>query len=152
SANNAAALGATAAGTTVQAGATLGATFFGTSSEPLTITGNGAITGFLQGALFAESGNADFSALVTLAGNTTIGAFIDNSGGGNNGGGILTLSGVIAGTGNLSINGGVTFAGSAPNTYNGVTQVNAGVLTLNKSANTNAVPGALIMGDTTQGT
>src|SRR5262249_20664448 len=68
-------LGSAAAGTTVQAGATLEGAFGGTSSEPLTLNGNGATANaaFDQpvGALLAAN-SLTFSGPVTLASNAAV--------------------------------------------------------------------------------
>ncbi len=73
----------------------------------------------------------------------------------NNGGNLLTLTGTgaglagaVSGTGGLTVNGGtVTLSGAAANTYTGTTQVNAGLLLLQKTAGLSALGGVLTIGD-----
>src|SRR5439155_19993155 len=57
-------------------------------------------------------------------------------------------AGIISGTGTLSKSGAGTLvlSGAANNTYSGATTVNQGMLLLSKTSS-NAVPGALIVGD-----
>ena len=61
----------------------------------------------------------------------------------------LTFSGVLDGVGGLVKTGpgALTLAGSSANTYTSATVVNEGTLVLNKTAGTNAIPGALTIGD-----
>src|SRR5262249_17806350 len=61
----------------------------------------------------------------------------------------LTLSNALSGIGGLTKNGpGVlTVAGTNANTYAAGTIVNEGVLLLNKAPGTNALPGAVTIGD-----
>jgi fibronectin-binding autotransporter adhesin len=142
---NAQALGSSAAtaGTTVQAGAALETTFNGTSNEVLTLNGNGVPNAFggTSGALFANT-SVTFAGAVTLASDSKVGSNAD--------GAALTLSGGIGGPGGLTVVGLVAFTGSAPNSYAGNTQVGDGsagdnILTLNKSPNTNAIPGGALI-------
>jgi len=66
----------------------------------------------------------------------------------------LTLSGIISGAGGLTVNAAstLTFAGSASNTYTGMTTVNAGLLQFSKTAG-NSIAGPLaINGGTAQET
>jgi autotransporter-associated beta strand protein len=148
-AGNAQALGTTSAGTEVRPGATLEANFNGTSGEPLFLNGAGS-AGSL-GALVA-GGGAVFTAPVTLETNSTVGAIFDPI---NQLGGSLNLAGRINsgpfGGNELTISSGfVTLSGTGSNTH-GTTRVSGGQLILNKSANTDAVPGALIVSDATSG-
>jgi autotransporter-associated beta strand protein len=61
----------------------------------------------------------------------------------------LELAGGISGPGGFTKTGPGTlsFTGSAPNTYAGITRVNEGVLSLAQSIHDSAVPGDLIIGD-----
>src|SRR5439155_17468417 len=62
---------------------------------------------------------------------------------------ILRISGAIGGAGgfrHIASGGALEFAGSAPNTYAGVTQISRGTLRLNKPAGVTAIPGALSLG------
>jgi autotransporter-associated beta strand protein len=142
---NAQGLGSAAAGdgTVVQAGATLDLGFDGSSAEPLALAGSGAAG---QPALFA-TGNVTLTGPVTLSDDATVGALNDFIEPGS-----LNLAGAIGGPGDLIVTtagsgsfGEVTFSGTAPNTYGGLTRVTFGTLRLAKSANTNAVPGALVV-------
>ncbi len=65
---------------------------------------------------------------------------------GNNG---FNFAAPISGTGtmNKSGTGTATFSGTTANTFTGTTNVNAGTLQLNKSANVNAISGPLVVGD-----
>jgi autotransporter-associated beta strand protein len=133
------ALGTTARGTTVASGAALqlqGDITVG--AEALSLTGTGVST---TGALRSISGNNTYGGAITLAGATRI----------NSDAGLLTLSGGIGGTQNLTIGGaGNTTISSAiatstgtltkdgdgtlilsgANTYTGNTTISAGTLTL----------------------
>ena len=62
-----------------------------------------------------------------------------------------TFGGAISGTGVITKagSGTLTLSGSGANTYTGTTTVNAGILDLNKTAGTNAIGGALTIGDGT---
>ena len=61
----------------------------------------------------------------------------------------LTFSNVVDGAGGLikTEPGTLTLAGSNANTYAGTTTVNDGKLILKKPDGTNAIPGALVVGD-----
>ena len=149
---NANALGTTASGTTVAAGAALqiqgGITITG---EALTLNGTG-IAASNKGALESVSGGNTFTGAVTLASASSIGSslaanLLTISGGIVNGGFLLTTSGpgdinesgVVSGTGGLTVNqatatGTLTLSGAAANTYSGVTTVTAGTLIAAKNA------------------
>jgi autotransporter-associated beta strand protein len=153
---NAQGLGSAAGGdgTIVQAGASLLAPS-GTIAEPLTLSGAGAPG---VGAALFGSGGPVFTGPITLTGNTSLAAAVDNSGGGGafgsgggGGGGSLNLAGSISGPFEVTItNGFVTFSGATANTH-GSTRIVGGILTLAKSANTTAIPGALLLGDGSTG-
>src|SRR5262249_24329866 len=65
----------------------------------------------------------------------------------------LSLSGVISGAGSLLVNltGTLTLTGATANTYTGSTVVNAGTLSLGKTAAVAALAGPLVIGDGTGG-
>lgn len=110
------ALGGTAAGTTVSAGAALGLQGgITTANEALTISGTG-ISG--DGALLNVSGNNTYSGAVTLGANSTIGATS----------GTLTLASAVSGGFGLTKAGAGTVVLNAANTYTGTTAVSGGVL------------------------
>ena len=144
---NAAALGTTAAGTTVATGATLQLQSGITLAEPLTISGSGASGG--AGALESNTGNNTESGAITLGVNSTIA--VDSgttlaltsataiSGSGNT----LTLAG--SGTGSISSGiatgaGGLTKIGtgswtlSGASTYTGATTITAGSLIVSNTS------------------
>ncbi|HXG08273.1 MAG TPA: autotransporter-associated beta strand repeat-containing protein [Gemmataceae bacterium] len=133
-------LGSSAAGdgTVVRSGATL-SFGNGSSAEPLTLNGAGAPGLGVRAAALRGLGVVTLTGPITLASNTTIG-------GAGDGDGVLNLAGAISGPFDLTVvTDTVIFSGTQPNTY-GTTQVlGRGNLTLNKSPNTNAIPGALII-------
>jgi len=123
------ALGSTAAGTTVSAGAALGLQGgITTANEALTISGTG-VSG--DGALLNVSGNNTYSGAVTLAANSTVGATS----------GTLTLAGAVSGGFGLTKSGNGTVVLSASNAYTGLTTVSGGVLRLgaNQTSATSSV-------------
>jgi autotransporter-associated beta strand protein len=144
---NAAALGATTAGTTVSGGAALqlqGGISVG--AEPLSLSGTG-VGG--TGALVNVSGQNTWGGPITMTGSTTFGSSggtLAVTGDINNGGFLLTVtgtgdtlfggSGVLSGTGGLKKTGGgrLTLAGTGVNTYSGVTTVSAGRVNVQKAS------------------
>ena len=155
---NATGLGTTAAGTTVSSGAALqiqGGIAVG--AEALTLNGSGVSS---DGALRNISGTNSMSSAITLGSAATIGSdagTLTLSGALTNGGFLLTetgagsmgLSGVVSGTGGLTVSGTgtLTLSGGSANTYTGVTAVNSGELDLNKNSGKNAYAGTLTIGD-----
>ena len=136
---NATALGTTAAGTTVSAGAALqiqGNITVG--AEALTLNGSGVAS---DGALRNISGNNSWAGAVTLGSASTIasdagtlthsgtlanGGFVATYGGAGN----ITASGIISGAGGLTKTGAgtLTLNGAAANTFTGNTTVSGGTL------------------------
>jgi fibronectin-binding autotransporter adhesin len=133
---NSSALGSTAAGTTVNSGATLqlqGGISVG--AETLTINGTGA-TG-QNGALVNVSGNNSYAGVITLgsastidsdAGTLTLSANIVTGGFATtfDGSGNITHSGKITGSGSLVKNGSGTLTLAANNTFTGGATINGG--------------------------
>ncbi len=140
---NATALGSSAAGTTVQSGATLALAGGITVAEPLTLNGTGVGGG---GALQnGDTAANTWSGPVTLAGATAIGGSS----------GTLTISaaiGEVPNAGVLTKVGAGTLALTGANTYTGSTTVTAGTLRLgnssalgsNQAANTTVQNGATL--------
>ncbi|MEY2536981.1 MAG: fibronectin-binding autotransporter adhesin [Verrucomicrobiota bacterium] len=151
----------------VQNAAGLGATFFGTTvnnggalqlqgdimvnAEPLSLNGSGTSA---TGALRNISGNNTFTGAITLAGATTIGSDAGSltlSGTLTNGGfaetftgsGSTVVSGAISGTGGLSKIGSGLLTLSATNTYSGSTTINAGTVAINSASSLGAAGAAL---------
>ena len=107
--------------------------------SPITAVSGTGSTG--SGAIVNIAGANTLTGLITLAGNTTIGA---NAG-------QLTLSGVIGdnshGYGLTLVGGGTfVFSGGSGNTYTGATTLVAGTLELSKTVQI-AIPAALIIGN-----
>jgi autotransporter-associated beta strand protein len=129
-------LGATSAGTVVQAGATLGLLSAAVGHEPLTLDS----TNTSLGALLALSASNFWAGPVTLARDTTL--RVDSTV-------TLHVSGAIGGPGSLNkINAGtLIFSGPNANTYAGTTSVKGGTLLLGKTVANAAIPNALIVGD-----
>ena len=139
---NATALGTTAGATTVSSGAQLQIQGGITSAEALTVNGTGVSA---MGAIRNISGNNVLSGAVTRAGATTItsdaglltlsgpvsGNFALTVGGAGN----TTVSGIVSGTAGLTKNDAGTLVLSGANTYDGVTTLNAGILSVSSLAN-----------------
>ncbi len=127
-------LGTTNQGTVVNSGATLSINGVSGSSETLNLAG---------GTLAADAGSNYWTGSVQLSNNSSI-TTATNA--------VLNLSGVISGTGEITKggDGALIFSGALNNTYSGVTTVNQGVLQLSKTTS-NAVPGALVIGNGTGG-
>ena len=116
-----------------------------TVSSSLTLNGSGTTGRF---ALGSPTGNDTWSGNILLAGDSTVGSL---------GGGALTLSGVISGSANLTVNGigfsVITLSGATGNTFTGSTTVIAGVLLLDKTALFATVgAGGLVVGTTATAT
>jgi autotransporter-associated beta strand protein len=130
-------LGAATSTITVLAGATLQVLGPVAIAQPLKLFGAGASG---HGAIDAVGGLCTFTGAVTLGGSAVaVGAD----------GGQLELQGAISGVGGLTKVGSspVTLSGSLPNTYQGITRINTGVLFLAKSNATRAVPHGVVIGD-----
>ena len=89
-----------------------------------------------QGALSATGAGAATSGTVLLASSSSIGVAAA---------GVLTLTGVVSGTGSSSLTkvtaGELVLGGSGSNTYTGKTIVTGGTLSLNKSGGAIAIAG-----------
>lgn len=132
-------------GTIVASGATLqiegGITV---STESLRLNGTGVSN---RGALENVAGNNTWSSPVTLTGNASIGVDVGTDN--------LTITSAIGQTGgSRSVTkvgpGTLEYGGTTSNTYTGLTQVNEGTLSLNKTSAT-AVAGNLTIGDSVTG-
>ena len=101
--------------------------------KPLILNGPGYFFGALQ-----CNGSSSWEGGVTLDSDSTIYPF---------GGSSLTLAGAISGVGGIieAGPGTLTYAGSAANTYAGLTTVSSGTLVLDKTIGTKAVPGNLVV-------
>jgi autotransporter-associated beta strand protein len=141
-------------GTIVSAGATLqmqadtSGNGIVVSNEPLTLTGAG-LKGI--GALDSSSGVNTYDSPITLAGSSSIAADTDPILGVS----VLTIDQAISESvkgSNLTKlgTGALVLSGATANTYTGTTQVNDGLVQLNK-AGVLAVPGNLVIGDGTAG-
>ncbi|WP_038159950.1 autotransporter-associated beta strand repeat-containing protein [Verrucomicrobium sp. BvORR106] len=132
---NATALGTTAGNTTVMAGATLEVRGGITVAENLVLNGSGHRIGVdALGAIRNQSGNNTFSGAISLASTSQV----------TSRDGVLTLSGIISGAGGLVVTGEgpgsvVVLQGSGSNTYTGATNINSGILRLNKNQYVNAI-------------
>jgi autotransporter-associated beta strand protein len=112
---NAAALGASSAGTTVNTGATLDLQNIAALAEPITLNG---------GTLSASTGISSVAAPVAITGNSTMD--VDGTS--------LTVDGTISGAGTLTKTGAGTLVLTTANTYTGATTVNGGTLKLGTNA------------------
>lgn len=132
------ALGTSATGTVISSNATLTIGSVSGFDEPLTLGGWGL--GGTNGAVRMLSGIAVNAAAIALTGPSLV--VVEN-------GGILTLNGVVSGTGGLTKSGPgeLRLQGPSGNTFSGTTTVAEGRLTLGKSSG-NAIPGAVIVGVT----
>ena len=110
---DAAALGSTAGGTTVNAGGTLDLRGVTGVAEPITLNG---------GTLAASTGNNSITGPMNLAGNSNSTIDVDGT--------LLTVTNVISGTGDLTKTGAGTLVLESANTYTGETTIDAGRLTL----------------------
>jgi autotransporter-associated beta strand protein len=108
---NGSGLGTAAAGTTVNAGATLAMNGLTVASEPLTLNG---------GTLSRAAGNPTWNGTVNLAATSTV----------TGAAGTLTIGGAVSGAGGLTKTGAGTVTLSGSNTYSGITTANAGTLRL----------------------
>ncbi len=114
----------------------------------------------VSSAITNSTGNSALNSPLTLggavrlqsdAGTLTLGGTI--TGGANNliagGAGNTTISGTISGTGSLTKSdaGTLQLSGASANTFSGGTMVNAGVLSLAKTAGVNAIAGNVTLGD-----
>jgi len=127
-------LGTTNQGTVVNSGALLSINGVSGGSESLSLVG---------GTLASDTGSNYWTGNIQLSSNSSIAAATDT---------VLNLSGVLSGTGGVTKGGDGTliYSGALNNTYSGVTTVNQGVLLLSKTTS-NAVPGALVIGNGTGG-
>ena len=162
-ASNDSSLGTIAGGTTVANGATLAlSNNADIAAEALTISGNGVSN---RGALRLLSGTSTYDGDITLAANARVRAEASTdltlSGDINlsnrrlllvsRANADIELSGVISatGTGTDLVKGGggkATISGTSPNTFGGLTAINAGTLELNKTAGVTALGGNVRVG------
>lgn len=138
------ALGSTSAPTIIESGATYFTENFLTVDEPLTLSGNGISGSGYHGALVDNGTVRVQRGNITLNGNTTV----ENTGTP----GVLSLRGIISGTGNLTLlgstsdNAGIELGGSGlssddtSNSYSGTTYVNNTRAYLSKHDNVLAIP------------
>jgi fibronectin-binding autotransporter adhesin len=110
----------------------------GTADSFLRITPTSSTGGITVNS--SAGGTVNISAPIILGANQT---FMNNSAN------LLTVSGGISGTADLTVkgntNGGVTFSGTASNTYNGTTTVSSGSLTLSKTGGATAIAGDVVI-------
>ena len=145
---NSSALGTTAAGTNVAAGAALQIQGnIVVANEALTLNGSGVSS---DGAFRNISGNNSVAGAITLGSASTIASdsgTLTLTGGITNGGfattfagaGNISESGIISGTGGIAKTGSGTSTLSGANTYSGLTTISAGTLQVNVN---NALGGA----------
>ncbi len=139
-------LGSTTGTTTIEAGATLRLSTSGayTYVETFFIAGNGK-SGYDAAIFNTNLGAHEISGTINLTGDAKI---LNNVGADT----AFVLSGVIAGTGNLTIeseilNLPVRFAGALPNTYVGTLTVTGGTLALAKAGGAEAITGNVTVRD-----
>jgi hypothetical protein len=112
------------------------------SAGGFTVSGNG-ITLAANGTVIDTSAASNTIACnLALGGDVAVavtGSIYDQKG--------LTLSGVISGTGGMTLRGGghLVYTGSQPNTYSGLTRVLYGELQLKKAPNVTAIAGDLVV-------
>jgi fibronectin-binding autotransporter adhesin len=100
-----------------------------------------------SGATFDLNGNNETVGSIAGAGNVTLSAGQLTAGQNNS---ATSFSGVMSGSGGAFTKlgtGTTTFSGSSANTYSGITTINAGILTLAKTAGVNAIAGNVTIGD-----
>ena len=131
---NSSGLGTANQGTVVNADAVLSINGASDGGEALSLNGC---------TLAADAGSNYWTGNIQLSNNSTVTVATNSA---------LNLGSVISGTGNLTKSGDGTliFSGAVSNTYSGVTTVNQGALLLSKTTS-NAVPGALVIGNGTGG-
>src|SRR5262249_33584460 len=135
--HNASGLGSSTGTITVADGGTLQAAGSFTMTRPLVLNGLG-FRGLQQGfGALAGVKNLGAPPNVTWAGPISLASTAAVSG--------VLITGSIDGPGGFTVFNDTTLAGTAPITYQGVTTVNGGGLTLNKPAHTNAIPGDLLI-------
>ena len=100
------------------------------------------------GADLPDAGSITFGCNITLFSGGIVNTYFPNTATDT-----VTFTGKIGGTGGLTKigRGTAVFAGPTANDYSGTTTVNAGNLTLNKTAGVNAIPGNLNIGDGANG-
>lgn len=138
---SAGALGTVNGGLTITGGSVLLDGSGTIANEALIVTGGG-FGG--QGALRSVAGTNAWNSDVAMTGTTTFGVDAGSS---------LNISGAISESAVTPLGltkllpGTLILSGTTPNTYTGTTTVSEGTLTLSKSAGTNAIGGALVIGN-----
>ncbi len=138
-------LGNVSGGTVVEAGGQLqleGGAVTAFNAEPLTVSGAGP-DGTESAIYAADSNSYTLPGHITLAGNSTFGGVINS---------IITMTGGVSGTGDLTLEGPdnstiFNFNATTANTYSGTTTVIKGVLNANNSPNVIAIPHDLVIND-----
>ena len=111
-------------------------------AEPLTVSGAGPDG--TESAIHAFSSFIyNLPGHITLAGNSTFGGVINS---------IITMTGAVSGTGDLTLDGAdistiFNFNAATANTYSGTTTVINGVLNANNATNVIAIPHDLVIND-----
>jgi len=137
------ALGAVSGTVTVASGATLALAGTGDISygaNALTLNGAGVSSAGALTTVAGVSGNKTWTGTVDLASSSSIGAAA---------GTLLTVSGIVSGSGVLTKVGDGTLSLTATNTYSGATHLEAGTLRLATDANLGAAPGSATAGHLT---